>query len=736
MWDSLKSDLFDFVSTIQDDTEKALTKVVGEEGDVDEEAEIQGHIQDLQRSFKTFSTSVSESQEKEYQTFLKKFSLGNKAAEISELLDEESVGVDVSRYYADLVPTKLTPEEFWSRYFFKLEVLLWGGSEDMFGDLEQDEEELDWVDSPSYSTDKGGAFPKNDSSVPIPSSAEFDAIKTENLKLRGQVKVLADRVAELESQIAMSAKEDVAVETSISTTEKACSMGNNEAVEEVAAALSAAQVSVSPVDTPPRANPASVISATLDGGDDEEDVPWDSSSEKSDEESPRALEHAPTEVTAQAPAAEAEVPGEGERKGKEEVSKIPIPNHFFDDELMIALGLKDEKAVKKPSRFVRGTKSFPGFAPVLLLLLRLKFGVRRLYKRRLVKEGENPFVQALWDSFLYFTYPRTTDGYWNPQRLDEVATELAKKMSCVPGKFESQLENHPLHRPRSAQAPLVFDTFFLEKVAAYHEKLRRPDGTFTAVVDERVAKLRALERVSCVSCGRRRQVYCCWCMQRLENAENWLPQRVQLPFDILVIQHWQESVRQSTGVHAKILANDDQVQFEEWPRLREGRRDWAEVAEALDAERDVLLFPFEDACPASLFQWNSFKPSSADQARGDDRSEKFRLVVIEASWQHGQVVSRQIVEARKKKDQPPIRSVKIENVVGQYWKFQEVGHSAISTVEAIAHCAMDAGAGNFTQRDFDDLLLLFRLQQSRVYEACAQGDKKPRAIQPEGSWRT
>lgn len=33
MWSAIKSDLFDFVSTIQEDTTKTLSKVLGEEND-------------------------------------------------------------------------------------------------------------------------------------------------------------------------------------------------------------------------------------------------------------------------------------------------------------------------------------------------------------------------------------------------------------------------------------------------------------------------------------------------------------------------------------------------------------------------------------------------------------------------------------------------------------------------------------------------------------------------------
>ena len=55
---------------------------------------------------------VDEQYGAQYGNFLKKFSLSSQASEIAELLDEE---VDVPRYYAELVPAQVKPEEFWSR---------------------------------------------------------------------------------------------------------------------------------------------------------------------------------------------------------------------------------------------------------------------------------------------------------------------------------------------------------------------------------------------------------------------------------------------------------------------------------------------------------------------------------------------------------------------------------------------------------------------------------------------
>jgi BSD domain len=55
---------------------------------------------------------IEEQHTAQYDKFVKKFSLSSQATDIAELLDAE---VDVSRYYAELVPSKVRPEDFWAR---------------------------------------------------------------------------------------------------------------------------------------------------------------------------------------------------------------------------------------------------------------------------------------------------------------------------------------------------------------------------------------------------------------------------------------------------------------------------------------------------------------------------------------------------------------------------------------------------------------------------------------------
>ena len=83
-------------------------------------------------------------------------------------------------------------------------------------------------------------------------------------------------------------------------------------------------------------------------------------------------------------------------------------------------------------------------------------------------------------------------------------------------------------------------------------------------------------------------------------------------------------------------------------------------------------------------------------------------------------------------------------ITGQYWRFQEHGHSAVSTIEAIAHTALTAArAMNNTcmasknesdcDKLFESLLLLFQVQKYRVLKrVSSEGGRAPKAIKVSG----
>jgi hypothetical protein len=100
-------------------------------------------------------------------------------------------------------------------------------------------------------------------------------------------------------------------------------------------------------------------------------------------------------------------------------------------------------------------------------------------------------------------------------------------------------------------------------------------------------------------------------------------------------------------------------------------------------------------------------------------------------------MAHQISEYRRQNQLPAMKSVILHGVTGEYWRFQEVGQHAVSTIEAIAHTAKAAGASDEVKQT---LLTLFKLQKYRVMKTktTAEG-RAPRAVEVEGvgigSWK-
>lgn len=173
-----------------------------------------------------------------------------------------------------------------------------------------------------------------------------------------------------------------------------------------------------------------------------------------------------------------------------------------------------------------------------------------------------------------------------------------------------------------------------------------------------------------------------------------------------------------TGIHAAVLGEEGQTTYRLWEKEEDQS---TSIVSSLDHEKDVLLFPYPDSTPADVFPWHE---------------QRWRLLVLEASWGYAKAMSQQIVNYRKQHNLPPLRSVSLHNVVGQYWRFQSEGHSAVSTIEAIAHTARTAGS---TEQDENDLLTLFKVQKHRVLGNLKVGAKVPRAMEVSGagtgSWK-
>lgn len=186
-----------------------------------------------------------------------------------------------------------------------------------------------------------------------------------------------------------------------------------------------------------------------------------------------------------------------------------------------------------------------------------------------------------------------------------------------------------------------------------------------------------------------------------------------------------------TGIHAAVFSEEGTTTYVDWKKEEEI---WNEIVESWDPEVDVLLFPYADSIPADEFPWE-MDSVGASATREATPKRKRRLLVLEASWQHAKAMSQRIVDHRKAKGLPPIPSVILKDVTGEYWRFQTVGQSAVSTIEAIVHTARAAGA---SVEDTEHLLTMFKVQKYRVLKS-TETRKTPRAIEVAGvgtgSWK-
>jgi hypothetical protein len=525
---------------------------------------------------------------------------------------------------------------------------------------------------------------------------------------------------------------------------------------------------------------------------------------------------------------------------------MELPEHFEDRDICTVLCNEDTRRLQK-------------YPLTCGLAMKLRTGLVRVIKRSVLKSAERRLLSTedvnLYNLIEAFTSePEFLREHWpSAPTLHSVIVEVAIKAINLSPPLHRELCLHPLgvptHIPATAETSartsavelngitydvsgqnqtsqgriaVQFNKDFLRRVRQYHEETRRPAGTFDSPVksaaatvaetpdtpqqpetalDRTILQLANLPKETCPQCRGSRQVYCGDCSGlRMVEADKFLPARVELPFDVLLLLHWQETLHKCTGVHVGVLCTKGTFATAAWskelvpssstanstgkpsvvtpgsagggdnlsnsrngelavpppPALRES---WKNLVESLDHTRDVLLFPCDGAENAQDFPWVEkveqkqgadgavgVSSSASDVADGDgtgaivhsgreqtDRSNKsarWRLVVLEASWNYGKGMAQQVRTHRASVGLPPLRCVQLTDITGQYWKFQTMGHSAVSTIEAIAHTA---GAAGSTAETVETLLLLFQLQKFRVLKRIEDGGKAPRAVEVSGA---
>eukprot|EP01039_Chlorochromonas_danica_P008247 gene8247-9095_t len=403
-----------------------------------------------------------------------------------------------------------------------------------------------------------------------------------------------------------------------------------------------------------------------------------------------------------------------------------IPEMFTDEDICMILNNLSAPQGEEQSTSLSSFSYWNHFPLVCGVLIRMRSGLQRVYRRSECRFPRRPDHQAeqfyqLVEAVVY--EKEELRHHWSHQTLWQVAEELTLKSLNLSLPLNRRLQCHPLYPLHPSSEKMVFQEDFVQQVRLYQASLQRPEGTFTVTISPQLEALCEMERTLCPRCNGRRQLYCGPCGGlRMPAAEELLPPRLSLPFDILLLLHWNESLVKCTGIHAAALAQERSVTYTLWNKPTE---EWTNLVRSLDATRDVILFPYEDSTVADEFDWEQ-----------RDDGERPRLVVLEASWAYGKTMAHQIVSCRKEAGLPSLRSVILKNVVGQYWRFQSEGQSAVSTIEAIAHTAKAAG---MSEEHCEDLLTLFRVQKYRVLRNTEERGKLPRAMDTTGaglgSWK-
>ena len=137
MWNALRFDFQEFVSTVADDTSNVLSQLDtglndgegGSNNNDDEDGEQQEsnpvdhtelkQIMSLLRDHPgTYTEDLADEDEKEQvEAFLEDFSIDAKTDEIAQVLEAHKD--TVQKHFADLSPTQVSYEDFWKRYFYR-----------------------------------------------------------------------------------------------------------------------------------------------------------------------------------------------------------------------------------------------------------------------------------------------------------------------------------------------------------------------------------------------------------------------------------------------------------------------------------------------------------------------------------------------------------------------------------------------------------------------------------------
>ncbi|KAJ2780782.1 hypothetical protein H4R18_003250 [Coemansia javaensis] len=181
-------------------------------------------------------------------------------------------------------------------------------------------------------------------------------------------------------------------------------------------------------------------------------------------------------------------------------------------------------------------------------------------------------------------------------------------------------------------------------------------------------------RASCETCGKSVKFYCYYCCTLVPGLAGKVP-RIRLPFRLSVVKHAGELDGKSTALHAKVVAPED-VEIVTYS---------ADCLGDADPRRCALLYPGPGATEAG----------EMDFALVD------RVVVIDGTWSQAK---------RMVRDHAGLRSMQRVTIAPRrtrFWRYQSLGDSHLSTIEAIYFLYRDS-AGSGYGGEYDALMYFYK----------------------------
>lgn len=193
------------------------------------------------------------------------------------------------------------------------------------------------------------------------------------------------------------------------------------------------------------------------------------------------------------------------------------------------------------------------------------------------------------------------------------------------------------------------------------------------------------KRSKCTSCGKSTKYYCQNCAEPCHQIMGKVP-KVPLPIKITILKHQSELNSKITAVHSKLIAPDDVDLV-----TIKGQSE-IEKLEALDHEYNVVLFPHERAVSVGSL----------------DSKNVQNFIFIDGTWSQAKSISTRF----KKVKFAVITHVPVHGTL--FWRYQSLGKSALSTIEAIYYFLKEI-TGDKSGK-FDDLLWFYSFNYTLIQD--------------------